>query len=600
MSQVTSRIDRFLEESSYLREYLWKYRKWVSLGLLALVTVDVLEVLPPLILKWVVDAAMENSGVLTLVKLAAAYFAVGIVQALCRYGWRMYLIRTSWFAGADLRSRFAHHLFKLSLSFYDKRRVGDLMSLATNDVEAVRQCLGQGLLAFADAMFSILTIPVAMYLLSPELTLLALIPLPIIPWIYLHFEKRLHDRFEKVQESYGRISALTQEALTGVRVTKAFAKEHAQVERMRRAGDQFIRENLSYARIDSVFGYAIDFITSTALVILLYVGGRQLIEGSEALTIGTFVAFQRYIHMMAWPMSAVGRSVSRYQRAVTSSERLKEIFAIASDVPQAPKPRVPTPRGAIELRNLSFRFPGVERDVLRNVSLTVHPGERIALVGAIGCGKSALLSLIPRLYPVPRGMLLVDGVDVNDWDIQELRAQVGYISQDVFLFSESVLENIAYGLAAQIPSVSAIENATQMASVHDDVLGLVGSYETRLGERGVNLSGGQKQRLTIARALVKQPSILVMDDALSSVDVQTEERILRGLRARSNRNTEVIAAHRISTIKDADRIVVLKDGEISQQGTHQDLIRDKAGIYFHFYEQQQLKAELENYAESIQ
>jgi ATP-binding cassette subfamily B multidrug efflux pump len=623
-----SRWQRFLEESSFLREYLWKYRRWVAIGLLALITVDILEVLPPLLLKWAVDAAVERQPASELLWIAGVYFAVALAQAVCRYGWRMYLIRSSLFAGRDLRGRYAHHLFGLSMSFYDRRRVGDLMSLATNDVEAVRMALGAGLLTFADALFYFMTVPVAMYMLSPELTLLAFVPLPIIPLIVARNEKEIHDRFEKVQEGFGKVSALAQEALSGVRVTKAFAKEHAQMHRMGELGREFIRLNLNLARVDSAFGPTLDFAMSLGLVLLLYFGGRHLIEGGpDAVTLGTFVAFQRYIQKMVWPMAAIGMSISMYQRAVTSSGRLKEILKVQTDVPQPATSRRPqssagASRGAIEFRHLSFGFPGAEKEILRGISLSVEPGERVAFVGAIGSGKSALLALLPRIYPVKPGMLFVDGIDINEWDLRELRAQVGYVSQDIFLFSETVLENVAYGLAGasgpaihapsapsapsstaswlEAPSsISSIEQATQMAAVHDDVLGLVGSYRTRLGERGVNLSGGQKQRLTIARALAKQPSILVLDDALSSVDVQTEERILQGLRARPGRNTEIIAAHRISTIKDADRIVVLRDGAIDQQGTHRELIRDRGGIYYRFYEQQQLKSELESYVEQL-
>jgi ATP-binding cassette subfamily B multidrug efflux pump len=260
----------------------------------------------------------------------------------------------------------------------------------------------------------------------------------------------------------------------------------------------------------------------------------------------------------------------------------------------------------VEFRNLTFSFPGASKPVLSGITLTVEPGERVAFVGTIGAGKSALLSLLPRLYPVERGMLLVDGIDVNDWPLKELRKRVGYVSQDVFLFSETVVENIAYGLHSWVEGehslgsrVASIEEATRMASVHADVLGLVSSYKTRLGERGVNLSGGQKQRLTIARALAKKPAILVLDDALASVDVQTEEKILRSLAERSGRNTEIVAAHRISTVRDATRVVLLDQGAIRQIGTHQELIADRRGAYRKFYEQQQLKEELDHYAEKL-
>jgi ATP-binding cassette subfamily B protein len=301
-------------------------------------------------------------------------------------------------------------------------------------------------------------------------------------------------------------------------------------------------------------------------------------------------------------MAAVGLAFSFYRRSVTSSKRLQEVLAETTDVPN-PSPSAMPPghtSGGIEFRNLRFRFPGTTRDVIDGITLQIRPGERVAFVGAIGSGKSALLGLLPRLYPVERGMLFIDGIDINDWPIDDLRRQVGYVSQEVFLFSETVVENVAFGLgdwATRSDDLAAVQRAAELAAVHEEVLGLAQSYETRLGERGVNLSGGQKQRLTIARALAKEPSILVLDDALSSVDVRTEERILTSLRHRPGRNTEIVAAHRISTIQDADRIVVLIDGKIAQIGTHRELITVTDGLYWRFYEQQRLREDLERYME---
>jgi ATP-binding cassette subfamily B protein len=633
---------RFLSESALLREYLHHYRKPVVLGLLCLVVVDVLEVLPPFFLKKAVDVVTLGQPLSWLSYWACAYVGVAVIQGLGRYGWRMYLIRASLLSGRDLRNRFTDHLFGLSARFFDRKPIGELMSLATSDVEAVRMTIGAGLLTLADALFYFLTVPIAMFLLSPKLMLLAFIPLPIIPALVMRNQREIHNRFEKVQESFSRISAMTQESLNGLRVTRAFAKEDVQLRRFRKIGEEHVRLGLHLGRVQAAFGPTLDFAMSLGLVFLLYVGGRALISESEfsgaaagaALSLGTFVAFQRYIQKMVWPMAALGMALSTYQRSVSSSKRLQEVFDERSDVPENEIPQLPAgvdstlarssgwrTAGRVEFRNLSFRFPGSNEEVLKNITLVIEPGERIAFVGAIGAGKSALLSLLPRLYPVERAMLRIDGVDVNDWPLEVLRSQVGYVSQDVFLFSESVLENIAYGLHewagpggktgwgptvswnAGAPQAAApiesIEQATQLAGVHEDVLGLSGSYATRLGERGVNLSGGQKQRLTIARAIVKKPAILVLDDALSSVDVQTEEKILRGLRARPGRNTEIISAHRISTIQDADRIVVLENGGIHQLGTHQALLSQRSGLYRQFYEQQMLKADLESYSAEL-
>ena len=579
----------------------------MGVGLAALLLVDLLDLLPPLFLKRAVDVSVPQGltpiehPLETLKWIALGYLGVSLIQGIGRYGWRMYLLRASLLTGRDVRAEYTHHLFRLSMSFFDRRRIGDLMSLAISDTEAVRMALGVGVLIFADALIGFTTIPVAMYLLSPRLTFLALAPLLILPVIVYRNEREIHNRYGSVQDQFSRISALVQEGLNGIRVVKAFAKEPAQIERIRSAGQEYVDRSLYLAQVQTAFGPTLDFMMSLAMVLLLFVGGRSIIDSrGQALTLGVFVAFQRYIQKMVWPMAAVGMAMSYYQRALTSSDRLKEVLAIQPDVPESETPRLPAEiRGEVEFRKLRFKFPGTDRYVLEDITLKIRPGERVAFIGAIGAGKSALLSLLPRLYPVERGMLFIDGVDVNDWPLEELRRQVGYVSQDIFLFSETVSENVAFSFIERGNDIPSIEQATQLAAVHEDVLGLTSSYATRLGERGVNLSGGQKQRLTIARALAKQPRILVLDDALSSVDVQTEEKILSGLAARPNRNTEIIAAHRISTIREADRIVVLEGGVIRQMGNHEELIQDRRGHYRSYYEQQQLRDELEHYAQRL-
>ncbi|MBC7692057.1 MAG: ABC transporter ATP-binding protein [Methylotenera sp.] len=608
---------KFLDESALLRHYLWKYRKFVGYGLATLLLVDLLELAPPIFLKNSIDAVMGGKPRRILAWFALAYVLTSLIQGFCRYGWRIYLIRSSMLAGRDLRLKFSDHLFQLSASFYDKRRIGELMSLATNDVDAVRMAMGAGLLTMADAAFYIVTVPVVMVILSPQLTLLAFLPLPLIPWFVMRNEREIHTRFQSVQASFSKISAMAQENLNGIRITKAFAREDEQHHRIQKLGEEYVRLNLELAKIQSAFGPTLDFMMSLGLVILLFMGGRFVI--SDLVTLGTFVAFQRYIQKMVWPMTAIGLSLSYYQRSVASSIRMEEVLSLQSDVQESLSPAELPPAafrtskaahpgpwktaGAIEFRKFHFGFPGSANPVLRNIDLKIEAGQRVAFVGSIGAGKTALLGVLPRLYPVGDGMVHLDGVDINQWPLEELRRQIGYVGQEVFLFSESVLENVAYGLHEWTDApkkLLATHQAMTLASVREDVKLLSHGEQTRLGERGVNLSGGQKQRLTLARALAKEPSVLILDDALSSVDVQTEETILSGLRARSGRNTELLAAHRISTVKDSDWIVVLADGGIGRQGTHSQLITEKNSLYWKFHEQQRLKDDLAEYLRDLE
>jgi ATP-binding cassette subfamily B protein len=610
-ARTASAFGRFLERTSLLRKYLYRYRKLVALGFATLILVDLLEILPPLILKNAVDSVVAGSPYADVLRFAGAYFLVLFAQGFGRWGWRIFLVRSSMLAGRDLRADFVSHLFRMPASFYDKNRVGELMALANGDVESLRQFMGPGILTLADAFFYLATVPVVMFWLSPKLALLALIPVPIIPFIVWKLEGAIHARYKKSQNHFSDLSSMAQENLNGIRIVKAFARESVQHSRFRKLGEDYIRLNLHLARVQSAFGPLMDFVASLGIVLLLYFGGKLVSDSGEvgAVTLGTFVAFQRYIQKMVWPMMALGLAASFYQRALASSERLRKIIDQDTNIVPAARPRVPAGKteGRIEIRNLSFRFPGEEREVLRNVSLTVEPGMRAAFVGRIGSGKSALFGLIPRIYPAPSGAIFVDGIPVEEWPLETLRAQIGFVSQEVFLFSENVYENIGFGLRREdeedaerrIERQGTVFGAAALASVHQDVSGLLHGYDTLLGERGVNLSGGQKQRLSLARAIVSDPPILILDDALSAIDVKTEENILQGLRSRARKNTELISAHRISTVREADRIFVLERGELVEQGTHAELIRRPSGIYAQFHEEQRLKEDLESYLSEL-
>ncbi len=611
-----------LEKSSLIREFIYKYRKWFVYGLTSLIIVDVLELVPPLILKEAVDISIGAKGTDTsnrLFQLALVYFLVSLVQSLGRYGWRVFLIRASIYSGRDLRERFGKFLFSSSASFFDKHRLGELMSLATNDAEAVRMAIGSGILTLADALFYFILVPIVMFQLSPKIALITLIPIPLIPLFVIKMEKLIHERFKKVQEGFSDISASASETLAGLKVVKGMAKEDFRLGQLSEIGLRYRELALRLSRVQGFFSPSLDFMMSLGLVLLVAVGGDMVTD--HAISIGTFVAFQRYVQKMVWPMMAIGMAITIYQRAVASSDRIKTVMATYPDVkdklgvenrffekfPEAVNENWRT-QGKIEFRNLNFSFPNQNsgsgatlgaaqpKQILKDISLVINPGDRVAILGAVGSGKSTLLSLLPRLYPVTDGQIFIDDVDINDWPLEILRAQVGYVAQEVFLFSTSVEENVNLGLQASIelaPRRQATETAVKLAAIHDEISGLEQGFDTRVGERGVLLSGGQRQRVTIARALAKRPSILAIDDALSAVDVETEEKILAGLRARSSRNTELIAAHRLSTVRDADRVVVLELGRIRQLGTHAELWSDRRGLYRKYLENQQAKEALE-------
>jgi ATP-binding cassette, subfamily B, multidrug efflux pump len=573
-----------------LRHYFWKYRKYATTGIAALLLVDLLEIIPPLLLKETVDTLTIGGTKSRLFQIALIYLAITLVQAVGRYMWRMFLIRSSMFSGRDMRQNYSSKLFGLSAGFYDRQKVGDLMALATSDVEAVRMALGAGLLVFADAMFYLITIPIAMFILSPQLTLLAFIPLLTVPFIVMRNEREIHKRFEKVQSSFSQLASLAQESLVGARIVKSFAAEESMIKRFRDAGLDNARLNIHLAKVQTAFGPILDFNVSIGLVLLLYFGGESVI--GQALSLGTFVAFQRYIQKLVWPMAALGLAITHYQRAVASSKRLKVILQERPEISAVPA----TARkltGHIEMKNLTFGYPGLGKPVLKNLNLVIEKGSRVAFVGPIGSGKTTLLSLLPRLYAVQRNQLFLDGYDINDWCAEELREQIGFVAQDVFLFSESIVENVCFGLAYPRHH---IEMTTATAMIHEEIQRFPAAYETKLGERGLNVSGGQKQRLSIARALIRQPPLLILDDALSSVDVHTEEKILGALKNRTR--TELVSAHRISTVKNADEIFVMNEGEIIQRGPHKRLIAEN-GLYRLFHEQQKIQEEFDAYLQEI-
>jgi len=519
-----------------------------------------------------------------LIALAAAG------QGVFRYFWRTHVFGFSRHIEWDLRNQLFAHLQRLPLAYFQRMKTGDLMSRLTNDLASVREMLGIGAVAALDGAVLILAALPLMLDIDPWLTLWSLLSLPGITALVLGFGNRMHRGYRDVQQFLGKLSIFVQESLAGIRVIQAHGQEETRRARFEQLSAEYMRKNLVTARLSGVLWPLMAVFSGLAAAVVLWLGGQRVLVGT--LTIGQFVQFNGYLAMLTWPVMAIGYVVNLYQRGSAALARLVEIL----ETPPAPAHLTPedgSPQrltGAIEFRNLSFRYDPETPWILRDIELKVSAGSCLAIVGEVGAGKSTLVHLIARLFEAPEGSLLLDGRDVRAVPLSRLRASIGLVSQDIFLFSETIRENILFGRPDA--TVRDMEEAARIAALLPSIHEFADCFDTLLGERGVRLSGGQKQRTALARALVADPPILILDDAFSSVDVQTEESILRELRAARTGRTTIVISHRISTVKDADRIVYLRDGRIVEHGTHQELLA-REGHYHRLYQRQLVASELE-------
>ncbi len=522
-----------------------------------------------------------------LIALAAAG------QGVFRYFWRTNVFGFSRHIEWDLRNQLFAHLQRLPLAYFQRMKTGDLMSRLTNDLASVREMLGIGAVAALDGAVLILAALPLMLDIDPWLTLWSLLSLPGITALVVGFGNRMHRSYRDVQQFLGTLSIYVQESLAGIRVIQAHGQEATRQARFEQLSAEYMRKNLVTARLSGVLWPLMAVFSGLAAAVVLWLGGRRVLLGT--LTIGQFVQFNGYLAMLTWPVMAIGYVVNLYQRGSAALGRLVEIL----ETPPAPAHLTPddglAPRltGAIEFRNLSFRYAPDAPWILREIDMKVPAGSCLAIVGEVGAGKSTLVHLIARLFEAPEGSLLLDGRDIRTVPLSRLRASIGLVSQDIFLFSETIRENILFGRPDA--TTQDMEEAARIAALLPSIQEFVDRFDTLLGERGVRLSGGQKQRTALARALVADPPILILDDAFSSVDVQTEESILRELRAARTGRTTIVISHRISTVKDADQIVYVRDGRIVEQGTHQELLA-REGHYHRLYQQQLVASELEELA----
>lgn len=565
--------------------YLKRYRRAYLTGTLFVFLTNFFTLVAPLVLKRAVDELRGGTLTHSLGMYAALLIGLALVQALFRFRMRRVMISASRKIEYDLRGDLFDHLQRLSLSFYERTRTGDVMARATNDLNAVRMFLGPAIMYMANTFFTVTLGLALMISIDPRLTLYSLLPFPVLTLVVNRLGNTMHRRFELIQEQYSDVTTHVQENLSGIRVVKAYAREEDEIRRFRVLNTEFLRRNMAMVKVWGFFFPVMSLLTGTALLIVLWAGGMRVVDGR--LTLGGFIAFTSYLAMLTWPAIAFGWVLSLIQRAAASMGRLGKLFDEEPEISGQGGDAGPV-RGALAFEGVSFAYNGTK--VLDQVDLTIAEGETVAVVGPIGSGKTSLVRLIPRLADPTEGRILVDGEPLVSSSLERIRAAIGYVPQETFLFSLTVEENVRFG--APDLSDEDLRRVCELARVAGDVEQFADGYATRVGERGVLLSGGQKQRIALARALARNPRILVLDDALSAVDLQTEEKILRGLRRFREGRTTVIVSHRLSAVRDADRIVVLGEGRIVERGTHGELVAG-GGVYTRIHERQLLRKELE-------
>ena len=588
-----------LKSLNRLIPYLKNHRTGMLLGLLFIIGTVYFTTKVPLIMGEAVDVlkavdVLENNfdrdallDVLFSYVLLILLYAV--IQGVFRFLMRNTMIGISRKIEYEIRNDFFQHLQTLEQSFYDTNRTGDLMSRATNDLNAVRMVLGPGIMY---SFNTVILFGAALYYMigiNPILTALAMAPFPILAFMINRFGAKVHYWFEKIQAQFSTMSARAQENLSGMRIIKSYVREKSEVKQFRKLNDEYLRLNQNLIKVWSFFYPTIQFLSSLGFAFVLWYGGRSVIN--QTITLGDFLAFNMYLLMLLWPIISVGWVVNIFQRGSASMARMNEIFDTRPKINhEGTDPGVTVLSGEIEIRNLTFSYNENQPPVLKNISIKIPRGSTAAIIGSTGSGKSTLVNLIPRVYDPPPGTIFIDGIDIRTIPLKILRENIGIVPQETFLFSETIKENIVYGIDSY--SDPQLYEAVTISQLRENIESFPKQFDTILGERGINLSGGQKQRAAISRAVIREPKILILDDALSSVDTKTEAEILAGLKNVMKKRTSIIISHRISTIKHADRIYVFDDGEIIEQGTHDELLANK-GFYAGLYEKQLLTEELE-------
>lgn len=552
-------------------------------GIFFMLISSYVQTLFPKVLGRTIDILKVEHFDIGLVKVNIMYILLIAVGAfVSTYIWRNLVIGNARKLECYLREMLFSHFQRLSPEFYNRRKTGDLIAYAINDISAVRATFGP---ATAMSINGIVVCAASIYSMSQainwKLTLMSLIPVPLIIFFMLNIGGIVQKRFKKVQENFAHISDRIQENIYGIRVIKAYVQEEDEVKNFEELNDQMMESNLSMVKVSSFLSPIIELCFSISFILNLILGGNMVLKGT--ISLGDFIAFNTYLTMIMAPVISIGRVITTFQRGMASFKRLNEIFAVKPEIEDG-KRMVATPvKGKIEIKNLSFKYPGAKETALDNIQLTVPKGHTLGIIGRTGSGKSTLVNLLLKLYNVEKGKIFIDGTDINDYCLGTLRDGFGYVPQDNFLFSASIKDNIRFFKEGY--TQADVETAARNSCIYDNIIDFPQGFDTLLGERGVNLSGGQKQRISIARAIVKKPAVLVLDDALSAVDTITESQILKNFKEIRKGKTAIIIAHRISAVQDADQIIVLDHGRIGEKGTHHELLQ-KGGLYYEIYMEQ--------------
>jgi len=569
-----------------LLPYVKKYRSGFLVGAVCVLLNNGTYILFPQVIQRAVDGLNHGIDWHKLLLYSLLLVAVVLIKGVFQFLTRWIIIGISRDIEFDLRNDLFRHLESLSYSFYQRTRTGDIMAKATNDLNAVRMLLGPAIMYTANTIVFTLGALAFMLKISPRLTLYAFLPLPAISIVIQYFGRRIHERFERIQAMFSDISARAQENFSGARVVRAYVQEEAEIAAFEEANQEYIRRSLKLVRLMGMLWPTLETTLGLAVVLVLWLGGREVLLGR--ISVGKFVAFNTYMVQLTWPIIALGWVINIFQRGTASMGRINELLIEKPEIIDSPTLDAPQQIvGDIEFRHLSYSYNGAP--VLHDINLRIPAGSSLAIVGPTGSGKTTLVNLIPRVYDAARGSVLIDGRAIQDYPVETLRRNIGFVPQETFLFSDTIRENIAFG--TDHVTDEEIKNAAQGANIAADIESFPEQYRTIVGERGLTLSGGQKQRTAIARAIIRDPRILILDDALSSVDTHTEDKILNHLREVMLGRTTIFISHRVSTVRNADQIAVLHGGRLVELGTHDELIAHN-GYYTDLYNKQLLEEEL--------